>query len=514
MRHLLAISWNQTNSTANHTCQAGKPWHPACGALLPIGQRYVCVSYDEYYAAATMDENSKQYTDGRFFCEGYVDYAAACDLHDNLTCNNAFAANMFDNFKRALSVYSCKSYSRIWTCNDCAAAYKRWLCSQIYKKFFIPDTTYYEEGVVAAHSLACTCEPGDIESCKRYCNGMPNDCKINDQKRWNCSREACGRSPGNCKGQIVLDLNASLTSGFYVNAKIEILSGTAQGQWALIQEYYAFQFDQDQATANGVAMFDQWHLPWGSSGSIQQPQAKDWYRIYREDAHRGYCHLSARPLVRKGQPCETGPQYGPMDPLYDPMDWKNAPLVRQQNLRRMTAFLSLTYCGEGSQCVKVDAALAPSGYLCCPKSGMITIKVQPGQSFQITYLNATNPSAPMCWVANGDSYTIAIDAIKNADATALVIKSTPTPALKAVAAAGCTENLTTIPEKVIDDCMLRTCSAVCLDVVRRCPGEFQFSCPTQADKREYDTVLCNQAVAHGADPTSRRQNVVAMSVSP
>ena len=134
MRRLLANSPNITNSTSNNTCQAGKPWRPACGALQPVGQRYVCISYDEYFAAATMDENSEQYTDGSFFCEGYVDYAAACDLNDNLTCNNAFAATMFENFKRALAVYSCKSYSRIWTCDDCAAAYKRWLCSQVYKK--------------------------------------------------------------------------------------------------------------------------------------------------------------------------------------------------------------------------------------------------------------------------------------------------------------------------------------------------------------------------------------------
>ena len=75
-----------------------------------------------------------------FFCKDYVKYTAACDMDAdpqlgfNPSCNNTFAIQVFANFQRALSVYSCKEYSRIWTCDNCTAAYKRWLCSALYRK--------------------------------------------------------------------------------------------------------------------------------------------------------------------------------------------------------------------------------------------------------------------------------------------------------------------------------------------------------------------------------------------
>ena len=52
----------------------------------------------------------------------------------NPSCNNSFAIQIYSNFERALSVYSCKDYSRIWTCDNCTVAYKRWMCSALYRK--------------------------------------------------------------------------------------------------------------------------------------------------------------------------------------------------------------------------------------------------------------------------------------------------------------------------------------------------------------------------------------------
>ncbi|MGB1602916.1 MAG: hypothetical protein ACPIOQ_59850 [Promethearchaeia archaeon] len=75
-----------------------------------------------------------------------MQYTAACDtdpdpyLGFNPSCNNTFAIQVFSNFQRALSVYSCKEYSRIWTCDNCTAAYKRWLCSALYRRCKQNDT--------------------------------------------------------------------------------------------------------------------------------------------------------------------------------------------------------------------------------------------------------------------------------------------------------------------------------------------------------------------------------------
>ena len=117
------------------------------------GTSYACVSKNEYRAMAMdkmLSKNSRQYTDGTFFCEGYVDYAAACDLlRPTKSCNNKYAFDMYSAFERALSVFSCKQYSSIWTCKDCKKAYKRWLCSQVYRKYIIPDTDYVEFGAVS-----------------------------------------------------------------------------------------------------------------------------------------------------------------------------------------------------------------------------------------------------------------------------------------------------------------------------------------------------------------------------
>ena len=108
------------------------------------GSSVFCRSKDEYVQDAVK-------RDGYFFCQDYVDYAAACDAQDPQSCNNRldlprslcygfvswfdqqscrFAIDMFTNFQRAMNMYSCETYSKIWTCSNCTDSYKRWLCSQ------------------------------------------------------------------------------------------------------------------------------------------------------------------------------------------------------------------------------------------------------------------------------------------------------------------------------------------------------------------------------------------------
>jgi len=95
--------------------------------------RYTCNTTESINAAQGV-------TDEAFFCKPYVNYTVACDADDdpslgfNPSCNNSFAIQVFSNFERALSVYSCKDYSRIWTCDNCTVAYKRWMCSALYRK--------------------------------------------------------------------------------------------------------------------------------------------------------------------------------------------------------------------------------------------------------------------------------------------------------------------------------------------------------------------------------------------
>ena len=51
-------------------------------AFIPAeGSAYFCKSKDEYVREA-------HHSDGYFFCQDYVDYAAACDAQDSWSCNN------------------------------------------------------------------------------------------------------------------------------------------------------------------------------------------------------------------------------------------------------------------------------------------------------------------------------------------------------------------------------------------------------------------------------------------
>jgi len=102
--------------------------------------RYECATFDGMVAGNNLTVADDEPDKVNFFCKEHVNYTAACDmdidpaLGFNPSCNNTFAIQVFSNFQRALSVYSCREYSRIWTCDNCTVSYKRWLCAALYRR--------------------------------------------------------------------------------------------------------------------------------------------------------------------------------------------------------------------------------------------------------------------------------------------------------------------------------------------------------------------------------------------
>jgi len=311
-RLLEAEGANATNATVEEAVPLATPL---------VGSSYSCVSRNEYRAMAMdarLSKESRQWTDGTFFCDAYVDYAAACDLlKPTRSCNNKYAARMYTQFETALSVFSCKQYSRIWTCQDCKKAYKRWLCSQVYRKYFIPDTDYVEYGTVPGGSFRCTCpypnpeleatakdeEASSNPPCVRICNGMPRNCEIRPgQTKATCPRAVCGgagtdASPGRCAYSVYLDPKSSGADDFYKGARIEITTKDKMtGWWADIEEYDGF---------TKLAMFRKWNKPYGREADPEEvPSKGDTYRIFLKDEMRGQCRDPKNPAVRLGPPCE------------------------------------------------------------------------------------------------------------------------------------------------------------------------------------------------------------------
>uniref|UniRef100_A0A7S0XMH8 Uncharacterized protein n=1 Tax=Hemiselmis andersenii TaxID=464988 RepID=A0A7S0XMH8_HEMAN len=498
---------------------------------------YHCVSAQELKAMA-MDPNQakfspSQYSNGKFECEEYVDYAAACDLdRRESSCNNAFVGKMFGQFKRALSVYSCKSYSRIWTCDNCTAAYKRWLCATVYRKFYIPDTQYIETGIVKSGGTSCSCPILDQAAadaspvCVNICNGMPQDCDTATEPT--CPRMACGANPGLCQGNIYLDDSvASATDGFYVGAKIELVK---TGQWAVIQAYDGY---------NKLALFDKWTRAEGQTESPPVPQQLDTYRIFLNPEQRGWCRVADQPKRRQSRPCEQMSAWKAGDAqavvgtpppstlgkvqsldgknafcLDGQTKWDEAVCASPGGLQGGGADVPYKYpqplvpheqggarCTEDEVCVAVDkqSAAAPaapeSGYACCPKSGYV---LQPGavgqtELWRVHKLDTGGPGNYTCLYGESVSKAAAIDAATKSP----TLVGAATIAQKAVESSGCVYNFGGQSDKARDDCVLKTCSPVCFDVERRCPREVEFRCPSPDDRREYDYTLCNIAMPHG-----------------
>jgi len=285
------------------------------------GTSYSCVSRREYRAMAMdplLSKDSRQYTDGNFFCEGYVDYAAACDLlKPKKSCNNKYAEQIYKHFETALSVFSCKQYSTIWTCQNCKKAYKRWLCSQVYRKYIIPDTEYVELGEVSKGSFRCQCpfpnpeleavskdqEADTNPPCIRVCNGMPRQCEVvAGQTKPTCPRPTCGgagtaASPGMCLYSVYLDSTSSGMDDFYVGARLEMTTKNKMtAWWADIEEYDGF---------TKLAMFRKWNKPYGKEADPEEvPTVGDTYRLFLTDSMRGMCRDPKTPKVRMGSPCE------------------------------------------------------------------------------------------------------------------------------------------------------------------------------------------------------------------
>ena len=122
-----------------------------------------------------------------FFCKDYVQYTAACDvdidpqLGFNPSCNNTFAIQVFANFERALSVYSCREYSRIWTCDNCTAAYKRWLCAALYRKCARNTSDICESNFTRTNIQAIpTCI---VKTCQDVCYDVVRKCPVHLQFR-------------------------------------------------------------------------------------------------------------------------------------------------------------------------------------------------------------------------------------------------------------------------------------------------------------------------------------------
>ena len=552
-----------------------------------VGTSYSCVSRNEYVAMATdsvLSKNSRQYTDGSFFCHGYVDYAAACDLlRPKTSCNNKYAFNMYKAFEKALSVFSCKQYSSIWTCQDCKKAYKRWLCSQVYRKYIIPDTDYVEMGTVSKGSLRCFCpfpvptksgvekdaEAQKNPQCVRICNGMPRTCEtIAGQTQPTCPRAACGGlgtwdSPGRCSQSIYLDQKASGVDDFYKGARIEMISKDSMtAWWADIEEYDGY---------TRLAMFRKWNKPFGQESAADAVPAKgDTYRIFLKDSMRGMCRDPAKPHVRFGLPCEqqqvfelgsavsTGPApvptktnaagektcldgsaYGdgkrcaapggmllPPDPPPDPPA-ADAPLIWQDGWRgpQKTADVAPAYkypmavapdavtgkiepmplggtrCPDTDICVKMPPGAAEKesnpipafGYACCPRSGY-TLNPVAGSEFHVyePTLGDGNLNYTCVYKTSDKSFAEAATTTASAKRT-----TQASIAQSATLASSCLHNMSAINDVSLDPCALKTCRAVCHDVVRKCPRKLAFGCPEPDDFREYEDTMCNIAVPQG-----------------
>uniref|UniRef100_A0A7S0NAE0 FZ domain-containing protein n=1 Tax=Hanusia phi TaxID=3032 RepID=A0A7S0NAE0_9CRYP len=473
--------WNQAVGDAQSVLIAAK------------GSSVFCRSKNEYVEDAIK-------RDGYFFCQDYVDYAIACDAQDPQSCNNRFAIDMFTNFQRAMNMYSCSTYSKIWTCTNCTDSYKRWLCSQVYKKMYLPGTERVEEGTVhggkapGSYAVTCPYPPASMtdENARqeaaaakphyvKLCNGMSNK-TLNDLAK--TPETVCGGQAA-CEGNVYLDnATASSVDDFYVGSIIEILSDSEyNGQWAVIEKYSGYA---------RIAMFKAWNLPSGSTlTSPGLPTASDKYRIYLDDSVRGKCRDSRNPRQRLGKACE---------------------LVKYPELATLPKqYMGGTRCADSEQCIPIDPAFASptakvlfdstghpklpdSNYACCPRNGFDISLVGTGETWRVYELVSGNSSSGQinhtCVYRTGSSYDEAL-------ASTTLLGGDAKLATQAIEASGCIFNFTKTRDFALDFCVLKTCFPVCMDVVRRCPLEIEFNCPSDSDRREYDFSACNINLAEG-----------------
>jgi len=493
--------WKMARDNAKLRMQAmsDEPKYPV------VGSAFFCKSRSEY------QKEAEDGPSGYFFCDGYVDYAAACDATDPDSCNNEFAIKHFNNFQRALNVYSCSQYSAIWTCSNCSDAYKRWMCSQVYKKSYLPDTHLTEGGKVSggitpsAYTISCPYPPVSLivpadrvtaANAKphfvKICSGIAKESEtgrpLSVIELTASPKAACGDANGGCQGNVFLDPDsASSEDHFYVDSIIEITpesASDAKGQWAIIEAYDG---------KNRLAMFRAWKKPADAETiEIFRPDPNDMYTIYLHSKVLGTCRDSKNPKKRAGKACE----------LRD--------LDKYSNLDYLPhSYMGGTRCGEDQQCFPVtpnstdlfndkgESQYPDQGYVCCPKNGPKLLAVGTAEEWQIFTLETTvtEEDEPKlnhsCYVQRDSSSDF------DADTPAAEFFEQATPGISAVESSGCIFNFTRTVDMAQDFCVLRTCFPVCHDVVRKCPLDIEFNCPADSDRREYDHSVCNILLAHG-----------------
>ncbi|EKX53699.1 hypothetical protein GUITHDRAFT_100674 [Guillardia theta CCMP2712] len=331
------------------------------------GSSVFCRSKDEYVQDAVK-------RDGYFFCQDYVDYAAACDAQDPQSCNNSKQDAISDR-----------------------------------KSTQTDDNARKEAAAAKPHYV-------------KLCNGMSNK-TLNDLAT--TPETACGGQAA-CEGNVYLDnATSSSVDDFYVGSIIEIVSDSEyNGQWAVIQKYSGYA---------RIAMFKSWNLPSGSAlTSPGLPTASDKYRIYLNDIVRGKCRDSQNPKQRLGKA------------------W-----VEQDVQILNSVFQSILHLHHRRQKISLTVRGIPNS----------PIQIMPAAHEMVA-------------------------------STALVGRNAKL-ATQAIEASGCIFNFTKTRDFALDFCVLKTCFPVCMDVVRRCPLEVEFNCPTDSDRREYDYSACNINLAEG-----------------
>jgi hypothetical protein len=166
-------------------------------------------------------------------------------------------------------------------------------------------------------------------------------------------------------------------------------------------------------------------------------------------------------------------------------------------------------CADTEMCIRVPQKNATSpngtetGFACCPKSRYQIKTVSTAEEWKVYTLQETGTDLAAdppfvnytCAVQNGETYDEA-----KAPTNPMELTLPAKLAESGVRASGCSVNFTAFPDRTVDDCLLKTCRPVCLDVNRRCPRELGFECPPLDDWREYDDNTCNMLVPHGPAP--------------
>lgn len=164
-----------------------------------------------------------------------------------------------------------------------------------------------------------------------------------------------------------------------------------------------------------------------------------------------------------------------------------------------------TRCPDTDICVKIpkrnesEPLASPFGYACCPRSGY-DLDVVTGEAWHVyePQDNANLSTGDLnytCVYKSGSSFDTSIEPVEATPGIPVTVQATI--AKSATLTSGCIHNNTALADMALDDCVLKTCSSVCYDVMRKCPTKIAFGCPEVSDFREYEATMCNVAVPQG-----------------